>query len=125
MDDQGVDFQVEVPRVAFTQALINLLENAREAQDELARIDALEVVVVPDGDFGVVYVRDRGRGLPEGQGGRVGDPFFTTKPTGTGLGVFVARAVAEGAGGGLSYAAREGGGTEARWWFPQPTRRSE
>lgn len=121
---QGEDFEVEVPRVAFTQALINLLQNGHEAQQDIERSDPLDVVVVREGDFGVVYVRDHGRGLPDGQGGRVGDPFFTTKPTGTGLGVFVARAVAEGAGGGLSYAPREGGGTEARWWFPQPTRRS-
>ncbi len=124
IDIQGETFEVEVPRIAFTQALINLLQNAREAQADLERSDPLDVVVVPEGDFGVVYVRDHGKGLPEGQGVRVGDPFFTTKPTGTGLGVFVARAVAEGAGGGLSYAARDGGGTEARWWFPPPPRRS-
>ena len=74
-----------------------------------------------DDDRGVVELADRGVGLPE-QADQVGEPFFTTKATGTGLGVFVAQSVADGAGGGLAYEPRHGGGTIARWWFPGPAR---
>jgi C4-dicarboxylate-specific signal transduction histidine kinase len=115
MDDDPIP--VELPNVAFTQAFINLLENAREAQEEVAAPDPLEVEVRRVGEFGVVAIRDRGPGLPS-EGDRVGEPFFTTKATGTGLGVFVARALADGAGGGLDYV-RVDDRTIARWYFPE------
>ncbi len=111
---------IEIPPVAFAQALINLLENAREAQEEAGTSAALDVYVRregAEGREGVVLIHDRGVGLPE-QPDRIGEPFFTTKPTGTGLGVFVARSVAEGAGGGLRYE-RVSETTITRWWFPE------
>lgn len=113
-------FWVELPNVAFTQALINLLENAREAQGEIDNTQPLEVEVVRHGGVGTVHVIDRGPGLPP-ESERVGEPFFTTKPTGTGLGVFVARALADGAGGGLCYD-RVDGRTITRWTFPEVER---
>jgi two-component system sensor histidine kinase RegB len=117
LTDRADDLAVEVPPVAFRQALSNLLENAREAQLEAGVDRPLHVTIERDGDFGVVRVRDHGVGLPT-QNERIGDPFFTTKVTGTGLGVYVARAVADGAGGGLRYTSERGSFTEAIWWFP-------
>jgi signal transduction histidine kinase len=108
----------EIPRIAFVQALINLLENAREAQEEAGRSDAVAVNVGLDEPFVVITIRDHGVGMPDGSD-RIGEPFYTTKPTGTGLGVFVARAVADGSGGGLAYKPGDDGGTVARWWFPE------
>lgn len=116
---------VDVPPIPFRQALINLLENAREAQDEIGVSAPIELQVRHEGEFGVVRVRDHGCGLPESVGDTVGEPFFTTKPAGTGLGVYVARAVADGAGGGLNYEERKGHWTEAVWWFPLATHRTE
>lgn len=118
LQDTSEGLKVEVPPVAFRQALTNLLENAREAQAERGVDSPLQVTVERDGELGVVRVRDQGIGLPE-QTERVGDPFFTTKDTGTGLGVYVARAVADGAGGGLRYRSEPGAFTEAIWWFPK------
>lgn len=111
---------IEVPPVAFTQALINLVDNSRQAQESNGSDEPIWVVVSREGAFGVVTVRDRGIGLPE-QADRVGEPFFTTKATGTGLGVFVARAVADGAGGGLRYD-RVDAVTVTRWWFRETER---
>lgn len=119
--DRTAGLEVEVPAIAFTQALVNLLENAREAQQEARCTDPIEVAVLRQADRGVVVVRDRGVGLPD-EADRVGDPFFTTKDTGTGLGVYVARAVADGSGGGLHYIGRDDRGTEAHWWFPEARR---
>ena len=81
------------------------------------------VRVVREGEAGVVVVRDRGCGLPADKE-RIGEPFYTTKATGTGLGVFVARSVADGAGGGLRYVESHGNWTEARWWFPAALERT-
>ena len=116
-------FEVELPGVAFQQALINLLENAREAQESVSSFEPLEIRILREGTDGVVELADHGCGLPR-QREQVGEPFFTTKPTGTGLGVFVARAVADGAGGGLQYLPRVPAGTVARWWFPEARRRA-
>lgn len=107
---------VEVPHVAFTQAFINLLENSRQAQEEGDVFEPLSIQVRREGDQAVVLLHDLGPGLPD-EPERIGEPFFTTKDTGTGLGVFVARAVADGSGGGLSYSRTEHT-TITRWWFP-------
>jgi len=119
VDDASGGIQVELPRVAFQQALTNLLENAREAQDEIGTDAPLEIRLLREGGCGVVEVADRGCGIPDDGADEVGTPFYTTKPTGTGLGVFVARQLADGAGGGLQYLPRRNRGTVARWWFPE------
>lgn len=120
---EDAELEVEAPRIAFCQALTNLLENARQAQETIGTSDAIEIVVHREGDRGVVTVTDHGCGLPDGNH-HVGEPFFTTKAKGTGLGVFVARQVADGAGGGLRYSSPPSGGTIAHWWFPEAARRS-
>lgn len=120
LSDDSDGLVVELPRVAFTQALSNLLENARQAQEAVSEERPIRVRVAREGPTGVVTVTDRGCGLPE-RADRVGDPFFTTKPTGTGLGVYVARAVADAAGGGLELRPLENA-TEARWWFAEARR---
>jgi len=111
-----VALPVNLPSIAFTQALTNLIENAREAQEEVGVTSPLQVSVGQEGAYGVVRVQDAGPGLPADDD-RVGEPFFTTKAKGTGLGVFVARSVADGSGGGLRYE-RHNGNTTAVWSFP-------
>jgi len=116
-DDQALGARIEVPQTAFLHALTNLLENAREAQVETGSDAALDVRVVTEDDRVEIRITDHGPGLPT-EADRVGDPFFTTKAHGTGLGVYVVRAVADGSGGGLHYD-RRGDTTIATWWFPR------
>lgn len=123
VDDANQETEVELPRVAFIQALINLLENARQAQEVIACTTPIVVKLSAREAFGVIEILDRGCGLPDATD-QVGTPFFTTKVNGTGLGVFVAQTVADGAGGGLQYTRRDDGGTHATWWFPRLERRS-
>jgi two-component system sensor histidine kinase RegB len=123
VDDEIPTLMVELPRIAFCQGLINLLENARQAQEAVDSHQPLEITLFQRGQNLVLRLRDHGCGLPDGAE-QVGDPFFTTKPNGTGLGVFVARQVADGAGGGL--ALRKGDGyTDVEWWVPEAPRRSD
>jgi two-component system sensor histidine kinase RegB len=67
-----------------------------------------------------IAVSDRGRGMPADVLARVGEPFFTTKVPGEGmgLGLFLTRALAEQLGGDLRLASRPGSGTEATIELP-------
>ena len=121
--DRSQGVTIEVPRIAFAQALTNLLENAREAQLANGSLAPIRVHLSKKSGMGIVEITDHGIGLPN-QKDQVGEPFFTTKTTGTGLGVYVARAVAQGAGGGLGYDTSMNRSTVARWWFPEVQRRT-
>jgi signal transduction histidine kinase len=58
-----------------------------------------------------ILVSDRGPGIPESLRERVYDLFFTTKTTGSGLGLSISRRYIQLAGGRLYHEKREGGGT--------------
>lgn len=93
------------------QALLNLLRNAVEAfpgEGGDARIEARI-----DGGEVVIAVEDNGAGISDEALSRLYEPFFTTKPLGTGLGLAVTRRLVESLGGRLEIRRREGGGTAA------------
>jgi signal transduction histidine kinase len=66
----------------------------------------------------VVEFADEGAGMAPEQLPRVGEPFFTTKPGGTGLGVAIAQRIVERHGGTLAYERAPGRGTVARVSLP-------
>jgi two-component system sensor histidine kinase PilS (NtrC family) len=76
--------------------------------------------------FGVgrpyLEVADRGPGIESADAERVFEPFFTRAQRGTGLGLFLARELAQANGATLLYAAREGGGAVFRIVFSDPSR---
>ncbi len=103
---------LECPVDATARALAALVKNGFDASGP-AQTVALELV---DGRQGLrVIVRDRGAGMSPEVAARAGEPFFTTKQPGEGmgLGLFIARSYFEAQGGELSLRAVDGGGTEA------------
>jgi two-component system, sensor histidine kinase RegB len=104
------DLAVKLPPRAMSQALRSLFTNAQDASPEDAEV---EVSAVRAAGKLVIEVADRGPGMPPEVLGRVGEPFFTTKPPGRGmgLGIFLARAVFESVGGNLVIESRPGEGT--------------
>lgn len=105
------------PPRALAEALRGLLKNALHASAPDSPV-TLRVST----ERGVVRaaVRDRGRGMPPEILARVGEPFFTTKGPGEGmgLGLFLTRALVEQLGGEFHIASRPGAGTEA--WIDLP-----
>jgi signal transduction histidine kinase len=102
---------VEVVPTALRAALANLVENAVQASppDEL-----VEVKVRRFGSSAEVAVRDRGPGLPADVRERLFAPHVSTRPAGSGMGLFLARALVVGMHGGeLEIGDAEGGGTLA------------
>jgi two-component system sensor histidine kinase RegB len=89
---------VRAPTAAVERALAGLVDNALRAAPAPAvvRIEATE----RDGRVSIA-VCDTGPGIPAEHLGKVGEPFFTTRPAGEGmgLGVFLARRLAEELGG--------------------------
>jgi signal transduction histidine kinase len=87
-------------RVQVQQVLINLVLNAMDAVAGLPE-DRRRVVVTTEfaQDRIAVTVRDRGRGVAPEHMPRLFDSFFTTKPTGMGLGLSIAQTLVRAHGG--------------------------
>jgi two-component system, sensor histidine kinase RegB len=109
--------RLRIPARAFCQALRGIVKNAQDASP-----DGGEVVLRVRRTNGTLEfeVEDRGSGIPRGTVERVGEPFFTTKAIGQGmgLGIFLARAVVERLGGQVSLESVYGTGTIATLELP-------
>jgi len=96
-------------------AVLNLVLNALQATPAGGAI-----VIETEGDTKAleIRVRDTGQGIAEGVLPRVFDAFFTTREGGTGLGLPIARRIAEAHGATLALVSREGEGTVATLSLP-------
>jgi PAS domain S-box-containing protein len=95
------------------QVLVNLLSNAVKHAPSGSRV---EISAGREGTMAAVAVRDHGPGIPSHKVGFIFEPFTqldgsdTRRIAGTGLGLTIARALAEKQGGGIRVASREGEG---------------
>jgi two-component system sensor histidine kinase RegB len=112
------DALVVWPVGAVIRALTNLVRNGLQASADSADV-RLEVSVSREAVR--LAVVDQGGGMPPDVADRVGEPFFTTKEQGKGLGlgVFVARATVEQLGGGLDIHSTPGAGTRVDVVLPR------
>jgi two-component system NtrC family sensor kinase len=117
-------------RAGFEASIVNLAANARDAMPGGGRVtisawveelrDADDVLGLRPGRYVVAAVRDTGSGMDEATVARLGEPFFTTKPpgSGTGLGLASVRGFCARAGGALRIESAPERGTTAAMWLP-------
>lgn len=121
------------------QVVMNLLTNARDALGERGGQIALSAQVIEhDGDvtehdvlsppsagrFVAFEVADDGPGIDGGTLRRIFDPFFSTKPSGHGLGLASVMGIVRSHGGGISVRSRVGQGTRFSILWPMRRRRT-
>src|SRR5262249_2796541 len=97
------------------QVMINLLKNAAESGSPP---EAIELSVRATGDGWMLDVADRGTGLSDDTLRDALIPFYSTKPSGTGLGLTLCREIVDAHGGRLSIANRPDGGAVVALWLP-------
>lgn len=115
--EAGEPLTVQADPDQLEQALINLLRNAVEAS---LPVGGVRVRWRRDGARALIEMEDDGPGPPPSENLFV--PFFTTKSGGSGIGLALARQIAEAHDGGVSLSARDGAnGAIARLWLPLPS----
>lgn len=107
-----------LPVQAVAQALRNLVQNALDASPTDSQVTVTASVVNQQWQ---IDVRDCGEGMPPEVLERIGQPFFTTKEPGKGmgLGVYLASNVMRRLGGSLNFVSQPGQGTTATACLPQ------
>ncbi|HEX8619936.1 MAG TPA: ATP-binding protein, partial [Thermoanaerobaculia bacterium] len=100
----GPELVVSADEDQLEQLLINLVKNAADASLETG--GGVTVAWRRDHDAVVICVSDEGRGI--GGTANLFVPFFTTKPSGSGVGLFLSRQIAEAHGGTLTLENRKG-----------------
>ena len=107
-------------------ALVNVLSNARHAVEHGAPVRATDVLTEAmvrlrtraENGRVTITVTDRGVGIGPEDLPHIFDPYFTTRRTGTGLGLPIARNIVDGLGGSITVSSRVGQGTEIRLDLP-------
>jgi signal transduction histidine kinase len=95
------------------QVFSNVIDNAIDSMEKVAEDRKLELSIQSSrAGLATVRIRDNGCGIPQDQLGKIFNPFFTSKPNGTGLGMAVAKKVVDAHRGAIDVQSREGGGTE-------------
>jgi len=116
-----VHLHVEMPdvplRVAadegqLRQLLMNVVLNAIEATPPGGHVVVNGAPPTSNGSHScTLRIRDTGEGVPDGEADRLFEPFYTTKPLGSGLGLYVARRIVDDHAGTIEAAANPEGGT--------------
>jgi two-component system sensor histidine kinase PilS (NtrC family) len=118
------DIEAHMDPTHLHQILWNLCDNAVKYASVAAGAIAVELscgILEPSGRP-YLEVADRGPGIKPDKVEQIFEPFYTSQPGGTGLGLYISRELAERNGAALRYQPRPGGGSAFRIVFADPKR---
>ncbi len=127
LEANDIDLAIDVQSAAsdvycdaehLKRALVNLLENAVEAIDEEG---SLQIEAGAKDGHTVVELTDSGEGIEPTATKRAFDLFYTTKASGTGIGLPMVKKIVQAHDGTVDVFRRAQGGTTVRLTFPRPT----
>lgn len=99
----------------FKQAFINMIKNSIEA---LGDHGFIHIWAYREHDQIVIHIQDNGEGMGEAEIIRLGEPYYSNKTKGTGLGLMVTYRIIEAMKGNIKFKSERGIGTEAIITFP-------
>ena len=129
IEDRGVlvqgEWPDEIPKIMgddtqLQQALYNIIKNGIQAMESGG---VLVIKLSTTDDFVVLSVADSGKGIDREQLGDIFDPYYTTKPDGTGLGLVIVERIMREHGAEFGIDSEVGRGTVITMRFPLPARR--
>ena len=127
LEEHGIKFIVRVepflPQLMLDanyirQALLNMIKNAMNAMEKGGRLD---LIARSDGDDVRIIIRDTGCGIERDKMSKIFEPYFTTKASGTGLGLTVVYKIVKEHGGDISVESTVGEGTTFTVSLPVPS----
>jgi two-component system cell cycle sensor histidine kinase/response regulator CckA len=116
------------------EVIENIVINARQAMNEAGIIEITAENIpsgsplpggLKPGNHVKVSIRDQGKGIPPEHLGKIFDPFFSTKPEGTGLGLAVAHSIIKKHNGLISVESKACRGTQVSFYLPALTKTVE
>lgn len=119
--EYGTNLIILGRRDKLKQVFLNIILNSYQAMNDLPQERKLQITVtalVVDDNL-QIRVRDTGSGMSEATRKKMFEPFHTTKPKGTGLGLAVTHKILEGHGAKVFVESEQGVGTEFILTFPR------
>jgi two-component system, NtrC family, nitrogen regulation sensor histidine kinase NtrY len=101
---------LKADKTHMNRLFTNLLANAVDACAEKEKC-IIEINEKQDGNLAIISIKDNGEGIPEEMRQRIFTPNFTTKTSGTGLGLAMCKSIVEQAKGEIWFETEEGKGT--------------
>lgn len=124
--DEALYF-IEADEGQITQVITNFAINAKQAMPEggTLEVSAVNVTLPPDdklsksgGNYAKILIKDSGVGIAEENIAKIFDPYFTTKPEGTGLGLATAYSIINNHNGFITVDSKVNEGTSFHIYFP-------
>ncbi|UCE65748.1 MAG: hypothetical protein JSU85_12925 [Candidatus Zixiibacteriota bacterium] len=108
--------QVELDERRFRQVVFNIIGNALDAMDPGGR---LTITTNAENGYVELKIEDNGKGIPEEDKSHLYTPFFTTKTSGSGLGLPISKKIVEDHGGKIEFRSQLFSGTQFSIFMPQ------
>ena len=121
----GVNLATSLPKVfadcsLMQQSILNLVKNAMQAMPQDREKPSIVISTFIESDMVKISVQDNGCGMTEDQMSKIFEPYYTTKSSGTGLGLTVLFKIMKQHGGDVTVHSTQGEGSEFILQIPVP-----